>query len=112
MHTLLRDPRALAERVRAGDLRSLIEEADRDGVEGLLVYAIGPGVDAAVDDERRRLALRESVAHGEMVRVAGAFAAAGLRAPILKGSALAYTHYPEPWVRPRFDLDLIVHRDH
>jgi hypothetical protein len=112
MHTLLRDPRALAERVRAGNLQSLIDDADRDGVEGLLVYAIGAGVDAAVDDERRRLALRESVALSEMIRVAGAFSEAGLRAPILKGSALAYTHYPEPWVRPRFDLDLLVHREH
>lgn len=110
MHTLLRDRRALTERVRAGHLQTLIDDAAREGVDGLLAYAIGGGVDPLVDAERRRLALREGVAHDEMRRVTGAFAAAGIRTAILKGSALAYTHYPEPWVRPRFDLDLLVER--
>ena len=110
MHTLLRDRRALAERVRAGNLQNLFDDAAREGVEGLLAYAIGPGVDSLVDAERRRLALREGVAHDEMVRVTTAFTASGIRAAILKGSALAYTHYPEPWSRPRFDLDLLVSR--
>jgi hypothetical protein len=112
VHTLLRDARALAERLRAGHLQELIDEADREGVEGLLVYAIGHGVDPLVDAERRRLALREGVAHDELVRVAAAFSQARIRAAILKGSALAYTHYPEAWVRPRFDLDLLVDRAH
>jgi len=110
MHTLLRDRRALAERVRAGNLQSLIDDASREGVEGLLAYEIGPGVDPVIDAERRRLALREGVAHAEMTRVVAAFSAAGIRAAILKGGALAYTHYPEPWSRPRFDLDLLVAR--
>jgi hypothetical protein len=110
MHTLLRDRRALAERVRAGNIQNLIDEAAREGVDGLLVFAIGPGVDRIVDAERRRLALREGVAYNEMKRVVGAFAEAGVRAAILKGSALAYTLYPEPWTRPRFDLDLLVGR--
>ena len=111
MHTLLRDRRALAGRVRAGHLQNLIDAAARDGVEGLLAWMIGAGVDPIIDAERRRLALREGVAHDEVVRVAAAFSGVGLRAAILKGSALAYTHYPEPWSRPRFDLDLLVHRD-
>lgn len=110
MHTLLRDRRALAERVRAGNVHELLDDAAREGVDGLLVFAIGAGHDPLVDAERRRLALREGVAFKELVRVAGAFADAGVRAAILKGSALAYTLYPEPWVRPRFDLDLLVER--
>jgi hypothetical protein len=110
MHTLLRDSRALAERVRAGDVQPLIDEAVREGVDGLLAFAAGPGVDPLIDAERRRLALREGVAHGELVRVTSAFASAGIRAAILKGSALAYTHYAEPWCRPRIDLDLLVPR--
>ncbi len=110
MHTLLRDRRALAERVRAGNLQSLIDDASREGVEGLLAYQIGAGVDRTIDGERRRLALREGVAHAEMIRVVAAFTAAGIRAAVLKGGALAYTHYPEPWTRPRFDLDLLVAR--
>ena len=112
MHTLLRDRRALAERVRAGNLQELIDHAAREGVEGLLAFAIGAGADPLIDDERRRLALREGVAHDEMTRVVAAFSNAGVRAAILKGSALAYTHYPAPWCRPRFDLDLLVARAH
>lgn len=110
MHTLLRDHRALAERVRAGNVQPLIDEAVREGVDGLLAFAAGAGVDPLIDAERRRLALREGVAHDELLRVAAAFVAAGLRFAVLKGSALAYTHYPEPWCRPRIDLDLLVAR--
>jgi hypothetical protein len=110
VHTLLRDRRALAERVRAGHLQSLIDDAVRDGVDGLLAFAAGAGADPLIDAERRRLALRESVAHAEMVRVTEGLSDAGLRAAILKGGALAYTHYPEPWCRPRIDLDLLVSR--
>ncbi len=110
MHILLRDRRVLAERVRAGNLQTLIDDAAREGVEGLLVHAIGTGVDPIVDAERRRLALREGVAFAEMVRVVSAFAEGGVRTAILKGSAIAYTLYPEPWSRPRFDLDLLVGR--
>lgn len=111
MQTLLRDRRALLERVRAGNVQTLIDDAAREGVDGLLAYAVGAGVDPQIDAERRRLAMSEGVAHAQLVRVTAAFASAGIPAAILKGSALAYTHYPEPWCRPRMDLDLLVHRD-
>ena len=38
-----------------------------------------------------------------------ALTAAGLRALLIKGAALAYTAYPAPWLRPRVDIDLLVH---
>jgi hypothetical protein len=66
MHTLLRDRRALAERVRAGNLQTLIDEAAREGVEGLLAFAVGSGVAPLIDAERRHLALREGGAHAEL----------------------------------------------
>lgn len=37
-----------------------------------------------------------------------AFAAAGVQPLLLKGTALAYSLYPEPWLRPRCDTDLLV----
>src|SRR5216684_3076559 len=43
--------------------------------------------------------------------VIAAFAAAGLAPLIFKGAALAYLHYPEPWLRPRVDTDLLI-REH
>lgn len=111
MHTLLRDRRALLERIRAGHVQTLIDDAIREGVDGLLAYGVGAGVDPLIDAERRRLALAETVAYAQLVNVTAAMAAAGIPVAILKGGALAYTHYPEPWCRPRMDLDLLVHRD-
>ena len=37
--------------------------------------------------------------------------AAGVRPLLMKGAALAYLHYPEPSLRPRYDTDLLVHQD-
>ncbi|MGX9728059.1 MAG: nucleotidyltransferase domain-containing protein [Candidatus Electronema sp. VV] len=37
-----------------------------------------------------------------------AFAEAGIQLLLLKGTALAYSLYPEPWLRPRCDTDLLV----
>jgi hypothetical protein len=39
--------------------------------------------------------------------VVAALAAAGLTPLIFKGAALAHRHYPEPWLRPRVDTDLL-----
>jgi hypothetical protein len=110
MHTLLRTPRALAERVRAGDVSTLIAAAERDGVDGLLADAVAGGVHPEIDALRRRLILREALNHAELLRVTEAFAAAGVRAAVLKGGALAYTHYPYAWCRQRVDIDLLVQR--
>ena len=38
-----------------------------------------------------------------------ALRAAGIRALVIKGAALAYTAYSAPWLRPRVDIDLLVH---
>ncbi|MGR0481929.1 MAG: nucleotidyltransferase domain-containing protein [Candidatus Electronema sp. V4] len=37
-----------------------------------------------------------------------AFAAEGIQPLLLKGTALAYSLYPEPWLRPRCDTDLLI----
>jgi len=37
-----------------------------------------------------------------------ALAAADIQPLVLKGTALAYSLYPEPWLRPRCDTDLLV----
>ena len=111
MKTLLLDPQALAQRVRAGGAAPLIAAAEREGVAGLLAHAAGPDSDAQLIALRRRLRLEEELRAAEMRRVVEALGTAGIRAVILKGSALAYTHYPEPWCRTRADLDLLVARN-
>jgi hypothetical protein len=48
----------------------------------------------------------------ELTRIASALAQDEVPALFMKGAALAYTSYPEPWMRPRADADVLVrHRD-
>jgi hypothetical protein len=44
----------------------------------------------------------------EVVRVLDALAAAGAGALVIKGAALAHTHYSHPCLRPRTDTDLLI----
>jgi hypothetical protein len=64
-------------------------------------------------DERLAASLRqqvalEEIARRELQRVLEALAAAEVPALIIKGAALAYTHYPDPALRPRVDADLLI----
>ena len=71
---------------------------------------------AGVRNELARLsreeALIEPFRRDEAARMVGALAAAGVNAQIFKGTALAYTHYPEPCLRPRVDTDLLIRKEH
>lgn len=110
MQPLLLDRDALAAAVRARGAAALIAAATREGVSGWLAYTAGTDLDPELTALRRRVMLEESLRADEMRRVIAALAAGGVRAVILKGSALAYTHYPEPWCRTRADLDILVAR--
>lgn len=44
----------------------------------------------------------------ELARVLDAFHAAGVRPLVMKGAHLALTHYPESYLRPRDDADLLI----
>jgi hypothetical protein len=59
----------------------------------------------------RREAAIEAVRRTELVAVLDALAHAGIRTLLLKGAQLAYTCYPQPWLRPRLDTDLLVAPD-
>ena len=50
----------------------------------------------------------EMAQRGEIIRLMAAFREAQMKPLILKGAALACSHYPLPGLRPRSDLDLIV----
>lgn len=53
----------------------------------------------------------EPLRAADLVEVLAALAARGVEALILKGTALAYDLYPEPELRPRSDIDLLIERD-
>jgi len=44
----------------------------------------------------------------EIPRVLDALAVAGVKPLVLKGGALAYSHYPSPALRPRADTDILI----
>ena len=46
----------------------------------------------------------------EIVAVLDGFAKAGIECVLLKGTPLAYTHYPEPALRTRSDTDLFIRK--
>jgi hypothetical protein len=55
--------------------------------------------------------VREPVQRAEITRVIDALTDAGAQPLVLKGSALAYSHYPDPALRPRSDTDLLIAPD-
>jgi hypothetical protein len=62
----------------------------------------------ALADARRAEAALEIIRRQELCRLLQAFASADVPVLLLKGAALAYSLYPEPWLRPREDTDLLV----
>jgi hypothetical protein len=58
--------------------------------------------------ELRAAAVIEALRAHELRGLLAALVEAGVRALLLKGAALAYTHYPRPELRPRADTDLMI----
>src|SRR5262245_13100335 len=63
--------------------------------------------DARTTDHRAAVAL-DAAREVELRRVLDALRAAGVESVLIKGAALAYTHYQRPELRPRIDTDLMI----
>lgn len=59
----------------------------------------------ALTDQAKRKAVRQRLA---LLHTLRCLRAAGLEAVVLKGAQLAWQHYPQPWLRPMRDLDLLM----
>jgi hypothetical protein len=98
----------------AGGVDAIVAAAREQGTAALLWQAdrtsgaLVPDVRSALDADARVEVTREMLRHAELSGLARDFSAAGCRALFFKGSALAYSHYPEPWMRPRVDTDVLV----
>jgi hypothetical protein len=86
--------------------REALVAAARAGRVELLLAARQPGSDLA--GEMRDAVALEAAREIDVRRLVEALAAAGVRPVLIKGAALAYTHYPRPDLRPRVDTDLII----
>ena len=95
---------------------ALVEAADEHGIAALVwqVLAASPGALADVGERLapwvRAAATRDLFIQRDMQMVLDALSAHGVRTLVMKGSALAYTVYEEPWLRPRTDTDLLIDR--
>jgi hypothetical protein len=103
-----------------GDEETILELLDDAGVTGL-VYRVMDGSGAfttwpasvrqALAAAGRASAARELLQHRELTLALDRIAALGVRGLVLKGTALAYTVYEHPALRPRCDTDLLIRRE-
>jgi hypothetical protein len=93
-----------------------LEAAARHGVQPLVARQLRRGILSNAPDVVQQTLARAAVQQAaveqrlasEARRVVDALADAGAPALLMKGTALAYTLYPHPCLRPRTDTDLIV----
>lgn len=98
------------------DIESLCTAAEEHGVAALLWTGLAGARGAAaslrtaLEPSARAAAARDLIAQRELRGLLDAFADAGIPVLLTKGTALAYSVYPRPWLRPRIDTDLLVRR--
>jgi len=88
-----------------GAADDLFDLARAHGVEELLAQRV------RAPDRLRQAAVQALSVERDVIEICDAAPRHGLDALLLKGSALAYTHYPAPYLRPRGDIDLLIRRD-
>ncbi|MFN2581993.1 MAG: nucleotidyltransferase family protein [Candidatus Dormibacteria bacterium] len=101
---------ALLDRARVHRVERLVVRAVRERGEDLSAWF---GDDAAGLDDERGPAVVDAIRTRELRSVIDALAAIDGAAPVVfKGAALAHSHYPAPWLRPRLDTDLLISPSH
>ena len=107
--------------VSPADVPRLLDAAIQHGVDTLLATVLKDPRHAptwpvdlrtSLSNRARALAAAEPLRRRELTRVLGGLDAAAVAALVVKGAALAYTHYRQPWERPMVDVDLAVSKDH
>jgi hypothetical protein len=82
---------------RGGDLASWFGTVGADAESPICATAM------------RRLAVVDAIRTEELAAVLGAIATVEDARPLVfKGAALAHSHYPQAWLRPRLDSDILV----
>lgn len=100
--------------------RALLRAASENGVECLLRsellrqghwQALPASVKSALERRARREAALELLRRNEIAKIVSELHAVDVPVLILKGAALAHTHYSAPSLRPCRDVDLFIQRD-
>lgn len=99
------------------DQSSFLEAAVRHRVRPLLAWQLRKrgewqewphALRTPLHASERAEAAIEIARRGDLTMLLGALGAAGIPVLLLKGAAFAYALYPEPWLRPRQDTDLLI----
>ena len=99
------------------DADAILEAAERHDIVPLVAHrllAIGnlpATLESRLHSQARAAAIVDLVREAEVRRFFTAIDIAGVRALLLKGSHLAYTHYARPDLRARVDTDVLIARD-
>jgi len=92
----------------SGEARDrLIATATAHRVDRLLAWRTG-----AITGEVRAAAILDEIDVRELNRVLAGLEEHGVVPLVLKGAALAHTHYEASWLRPRVDADLLIDSSH
>ena len=111
------DPAGWAHASAGVDVASLIEAAVRHRILLLLGWTLRaagrlhdspPEFVETFQRAERAAVIEDAVRHTELVHVLEELSAAGVRALLFKGAALAHRHYPAAYLRVRADTDLLV----
>jgi hypothetical protein len=90
----------------------VLEAAIRHGVAPLLASSVPDDLPQALTDalgaEGVRAAARDAITHAALHRLTAAIAGAAIDALLFKGADLAYSCYPQSYLRPRVDSDLLI----
>jgi len=91
-----------------GRLADLVALARTHRVHLLLARRLARDAPEDLRHEARVEAVRDTLRVRELVRVVSALETGGCAPVVFKGAALALTHYPDSWLRPRLDADVLV----
>ena len=116
VNRLLRIPAAPPPGFSRDDVAAVVATASRHRVFLLLGWLLRdsgtlhewPGVADVFERAEHQALTVDCVRQAELASVLRELDAAGVRAIVFKGAALAHTHYPAPHVRVRADSDLLV----
>jgi hypothetical protein len=85
-------------RLRGGDLAAWFGDCDED---------------QEIERTERKFAVVDAIRTQELRRVIdGLVRVSGTLPIVFKGAALAHSHYPAPWLRPRLDSDILIPSSH
>ena len=90
--------------------QDLLDHLDHHGISFLAdeQKALPSSLNTIMSQRKAMAVASEAIKQKALAELFDAFSAAGINAVLFKGSALAYALYPNSWLRPRSDSDVLI----